>query len=307
MSDTMANAEASGPLSQVQRVVDTFISPSKTFNDILRDSSWWLPWLLGALVTLGYSVAIQQKIGWDQTYANILQHSSEAQQERFAQLPPDQQARQKAVASSFTKYIVWASPVLGLLFTAIAAGLLLMTLNFGLGGHAKFGQLFAVWMYATLPWLIQAILGAIVLFAGLDADAFNLKNPVGTNLGSNTLKRAATKQGHCEVNLCAGVMCGGIPGRRQGTAERTATEAHAGVYTSLCLEKFIDCFWIRFRIASPSCRVFTGFVRRVSMGSRHIVHLLPTCNRSERSPGPSALGRSNATDPGRYRHPVRGR
>ncbi len=183
MSDTMANAEASGPLSQVQRVVDTFISPSKTFNDILRDSSWWLPWLLGALVTLGYSVAIQQKIGWDQTYANILQHSSEAQQERFAQLPPDQQARQKAVASSFTKYIVWASPVLGLLFTAIAAGLLLMTLNFGLGGHAKFGQLFAVWMYATLPWLIQAILGAIVLFAGLDADAFNLKNPVGTNLG----------------------------------------------------------------------------------------------------------------------------
>ncbi len=58
-----------------------------------------------------------------------------------------------------------------------------MTLNFGLGGHATFGQLFAVWMYATLPWLIQAILAAVALFAGLDADAFNLKNPVGTNLG----------------------------------------------------------------------------------------------------------------------------
>jgi hypothetical protein len=183
MSETMGNAEASAPLSQVQRVVDTFITPSRTFNDILRDWSWWLPWLLGALVTLSYSAAIQQKIGWDKTYSNILQHSSETQQERFAQLSPDQQARQKAVASSFTKYIVWASPVLGLLFTAIAAGLLLVTLNFGLGGHAKFGQLFAVWMYATLPWLIQGILGTVVLFAGLDADAFNLKNPVGTNLG----------------------------------------------------------------------------------------------------------------------------
>jgi hypothetical protein len=183
MSDTMANAEASAPLSQVQRVTDTFVAPSKTFNDILRDSSWWLPWLLGVLVTLGYSAAIQQKIGWDKTYSNILQHSSESQLERFQQLSPDQQARQKAVAASFTKYIAWASPVLGLLFTAIAAGVLLMTLNFGLGGQAKFDQLFALWMYATLPWLIQAILATVVLFAGLDADAFNLKNPVGTNLG----------------------------------------------------------------------------------------------------------------------------
>jgi len=183
MSDSLANAEASTPLSEVERVIDTFIAPSKTFNDILRSASWWLPWLLGVLVTMGYSAAIQQKIGWDKTYSNILQHSSETQQERFAQLSPDQQARQKAVASSFTKYIVWASPVLGLLFTAIAAGLLLMTLNFGLGGRATFGQLFAVWMYATLPWLIQGILATVVLFAGLDPDAFNLKNPVGTNLG----------------------------------------------------------------------------------------------------------------------------
>ncbi len=183
MSDTVINAEASTSLSQVERVIDTFVAPSKTFHDILRDASWWLPWLLGVLVTMGFSAAIQQQIGWDKTYSNILQHSSETQQERTAQLPPDQQARQKAIAASFTKYIVWASPVLGLLFAAIAAGVLLMTLNFGLGGHATFGQLFTVWMYATLPWLIQGILGIIVLFAGLDADAFNLKNPVGTNLG----------------------------------------------------------------------------------------------------------------------------
>ena len=183
MSDTVANAQPSIPLNQMERVIDTFVAPSKTFHDLLRSASWWLPWLLGVLVTLGFSATIQQQIGWDKTYSNILQHSSETQQERLAQLPADQQARQKAIATSFTKYIVWASPVLGLLFAAIAAGVLLVTLNFGLGGRATFGQMFAVWMYATLPWLIQGILGIIVLFAGLDADAFNLKNPVGTNLG----------------------------------------------------------------------------------------------------------------------------
>ena len=33
-------------LSQVERVVDTFVAPSKTFADILRSTSWWLPFLI---------------------------------------------------------------------------------------------------------------------------------------------------------------------------------------------------------------------------------------------------------------------
>jgi hypothetical protein len=183
MSDTVANAEVSAPLSQVERVVDTFMAPSKTFNDILRDSSWWLPWLLGVLVTLGFGLAIQQKVGWDKAYATILLHSPQAQQDRLAQLPPDQQAKQKAIGASFVKYIFWSTPILSLVFAALASAVLLATLNFGLGGHATFSQMFAVWMYGTLPFLIQGILGIITLFAGLDADSFNLKNPVGTNVG----------------------------------------------------------------------------------------------------------------------------
>jgi hypothetical protein len=183
MPDTVANTAASAPLSQVERVVDTFIAPSKTFNDILRSSTWWLPWLLGVLVTLGFSAAVQQKIGWVKTYNNILLQGSEAQQARLAQLPADQQAKQKAIGAAITKYILWASPVVGLLFAAIAAGVLMVTLNFGFGGYAKFAEVFAVWMYASLPWLIQGILAIIVIFAGLDADSFNLRNPLGSNLG----------------------------------------------------------------------------------------------------------------------------
>jgi hypothetical protein len=183
MSDTVANAEILKPLSQVERVVDTYIAPSKTFTDILRDASWWLPWLLSVLVTLGFGLAIQQKVGWDKAYANILLHSPQAQQDRMAQLPPDQQAKQKAIGAAFVKYIFWGTPILSLLFSAIASAVLMATLNFGLGGHATFTRMFAVWMYGTLPFLIQGILGIVTLFAGLDADSFNLKNPVGTNVG----------------------------------------------------------------------------------------------------------------------------
>src|ERR1700723_1980676 len=116
MSDTLANVEASAPLSQWERVVDIFVAPSKTFNDILRSSNWWLPWLLGVLVTLGFGLAIQQKVGWDKTYGNILLQSPQAQQDRLAQLPPDQQARQKAIGASFVKYIFWFTPILILVY-----------------------------------------------------------------------------------------------------------------------------------------------------------------------------------------------
>ena len=183
MSDTVANAEVLKPLSQMERVFDTYLAPSKTFTDILRDTSWWLPWLLGVLVTLGFGIAIQQKVGWDKAYANILLHSPQAQQDRLAQLPPDQQVKQKAIGAAFVKYIFWGTPILSLLVSAIASAGLMATLNFGLGGNATFSRMFAVWMYGTLPFLIQGILGIITLFAGLDADSFNLKNPVGTNVG----------------------------------------------------------------------------------------------------------------------------
>jgi hypothetical protein len=183
MPDTVADPQGFAPLSQVQRVIDTFVAPAKTFHDILRDTTWWLPWLLGVVVTLAYGVAIQQKIGWDKTYNTILQQGSQAQLDRMAQAPPEEQARQKAVGAAFVKYVFWATPVLGLLFATIGAGVLLLTLNYALGGHATFPQMFAVWMYAALPYAVQALLGIITIFAGLDADAFNLKNPVGTNIG----------------------------------------------------------------------------------------------------------------------------
>ncbi|HTZ59827.1 MAG TPA: YIP1 family protein [Acidobacteriaceae bacterium] len=183
MSDPVANVEVSNSLSQIERVVDVFVDPSKAFHDILRDTSWWLPWLLGVLVTLGFGAAIQQKIGWDKTYNNILLQSSQAQQDRMSQLPPDQQAHQKAIGAAFVEYIFWGTPVLALLFAAIAGGVLLLTLNFGLGGKATFPQMFALWFYATLPFIIQGILAIIAVFAGLDPDSFNLKNPVGTNIG----------------------------------------------------------------------------------------------------------------------------
>jgi len=169
-------------LSQVERVVDTFVAPSKTFTDILRSQSWWLPFLLTVIVTYGYVFALQSRVGWDNVAANAIKQDPKAV-ERMATSSAEQQAQIQKITVASIQYGMYAAPILVLLFTAVIALVLWGTINFLFGGRATFGQVFAVWMYGTLPLLIVSILTIITLFAGLDREAFNINNPVGTNIG----------------------------------------------------------------------------------------------------------------------------
>lgn len=184
MSDSVAvsPSDSTIALSQGQRLVNTFIAPTKTFNDIRRNASWWLPWLIAVVVGIGFTAAVTQKVGWDKVYENILRQNPK-QMERMQQAQPEQAAQIRSIGAKTTQYTAYATPVLSLLFAAITAGILLATVNFGFGGHAKFAQMFAVYFYATLPLVLSALLAVIALYAGLDADSFNLQNPVGTNIG----------------------------------------------------------------------------------------------------------------------------
>jgi hypothetical protein len=170
------------PLGQGQRVIDTFIAPSKTFTDILRDQSWWLPFLLGIVVSYGYMFVVQKQVGWDTVAENTLKQDAKAS-ERLANATPEAKAQAHTFTLAIIKYSFFASPLLALLFAAIFSLVLWATINLFFGGHATFGRVFAVWMYGTLPLLIKSILAVITLFAGLDKESFNLSNPVGTNIG----------------------------------------------------------------------------------------------------------------------------
>lgn len=183
MPEAITQPEASTqPLGQAQRVVDTFIAPSKTFRDIQRSANWILPYLIGVVVTLALGFAIQQKIGWDVAAQNILKQSPK-QMQQMEQLTPDQQARAMVLRQNITKIAFWFTPVIAVIMALVAAGVLLGTINFGFGGRAKFGQMMAVWMFATLPWAIQGLLGIVTIYAGVDPESFNLQNFVGTNIG----------------------------------------------------------------------------------------------------------------------------
>lgn len=179
---TQAVASEQRPLSEVGRIVDTFVAPSKTFFDIRRSASWWLPFLLSVIVSVFFVTAAGKQIGWEtMAQQNIAKNHFAA--DRLNSLPKDQQAIAYQNAAKQTKIVSYAFPLLILLFAAIISLLWWASLNFGLGAHAKYSQIFAIYFYAGLPKLLIYILAAVLLFAGVGLDNFDMQNPVGTNLG----------------------------------------------------------------------------------------------------------------------------
>lgn len=177
----IANDDQPG-LTQLQRVVYTFTSPTKTFKDILRNTSWWLPFLLSVLISYGFIFAMVSHVGWDKLTENGMKQNPSAM-ERMNSMPADQRASAMEISKKITQGITYAIPILSLLFAAICALVLWGTINFLFGGHATYKQVLAVWFYGTLPLIFVGIFGLITQLAGVDPDSFNPQNPVGTNIG----------------------------------------------------------------------------------------------------------------------------
>jgi hypothetical protein len=171
------------PLSEAQRVVNTFIAPSKTFADIRRSSSWLVPWLLLSIGSLIFVFTIDKKIGFDQIVTNMMENMSEKQKERLEKATPEQRQAQERGMRIGVRYTSYASPIFLLLIGAVMAGLLMATFNFGFGGNITFGKSLAIVWYGWLPSLVKTVIGLAVVLAGMNPENFNLENPVATNLG----------------------------------------------------------------------------------------------------------------------------
>ncbi len=177
-------APAAEGLTQWQRVANTFAAPSRTFEDIKRGNrSWWLPLIIGALFTYMLFGAVVQKIGMQQVVDNQIRMNPKAQ-ERMAQVPEAQREMSNKIAVGITEGAFLAGPAIGIVYAAVLSLGLMATINFGFGGKAKFGSVFAVFYYAWLPQLVKALLGTVVIYAGMAPESFNIKNFAPTNLGA---------------------------------------------------------------------------------------------------------------------------
>jgi hypothetical protein len=170
------------PLSELQRLVDTFIAPSKTFTDLRRSANWWAPYLIIAIVGVLFVSVVDQKVGFRKVSENLIQLQPK-QADRIDRLPADQREKIMQQQATVTKMISYAVPVIALGVYAVFAAILLATIKFGANTEVKYKTLFALVVYSRLPEVLMSLLATLSLLAGVSGDAFNIQNPVATNPG----------------------------------------------------------------------------------------------------------------------------
>lgn len=170
------------PLSEGQRLVNTFFAPSKTFTDLRRNASWWAPFLIIAIVSLLFVYVVDQKVGFRKVVENQIQ-SQPKQADRMEHMPADQRQKTMQQQVTVTKIFSYTFSVTMLVWYAIVDAVLLATLKFGASADVKYKTLFALVIYASVPGLLKSLLAILSLLAGVSSDAFTFQNPVATNPG----------------------------------------------------------------------------------------------------------------------------
>ena len=181
-------------LTQVERVLNVYTAPSKTFNDVKRFATWWFPFLITVLAGGILFTAITTKVTWAQIYENNQQNAPQWAKDMQDKQPPEARAQAQKMGP-MTQEVTWALSPIGLfILDAIGAGILLATINFGFGGKAKFFDIFAVeWYAGIVSWVIKFLLGTIAIFAGLPGESFHAENVAGTNIGFYLNKQETPK------------------------------------------------------------------------------------------------------------------
>jgi hypothetical protein len=168
------------PLSEVERVADTFIAPSKTFTDLRRKASWWVPFVLLSIASWVLVAVADKKLGMEKVVENQMALSPK-QAERLDQLSPEQRAAQIQTIVKVNRIVGYAYPVILVIFVVIISAVMLGTFNLGFGAHVTFNQAMAISMYASLPGIIKVLIAVLAISVG-GGESFTFQNPVASNL-----------------------------------------------------------------------------------------------------------------------------
>jgi hypothetical protein len=163
-------------LSEPERIINTYIAPSKTFEDIRSNPSWWVPWLLLTILAIGYWTLVGKNVGFDKIARDTM-----AQSARMQQLPPDVQAQQLKGMATVFKFSGYLTPIFLLISALIMAAILMVVFNFILEAQVPFQQSLSIIMYGWgLPTVLATIVAAVAAWKG-DPDNFSIQNPAATN------------------------------------------------------------------------------------------------------------------------------
>jgi hypothetical protein len=170
-------------LSQAARLTNTFIAPRKTFEDLRQNPSWWVPFVLGAIIALGFGIVAVQKIDLVRFSRQQIEQNKFAQKQ-IEQLSPEQQEQAYQSGATRSKFAFYFSPIISFVIGLIVAAVLMGVFNFGFAAEIPFKRALAIVFYSFLPRALYAVLIAISLLVASDPNTIDITgNPLPTNLG----------------------------------------------------------------------------------------------------------------------------
>src|SRR5258708_20325908 len=107
----LSAAEPVGPgLSEPARIIDTFVAPRKTFEDLKTNPSWWVPWLITSVFGLIFGFIAVQKIDMFQFARHQVEQSKMAQRQ-MEQLSPEQQEKNLPLRANISNFFFFTTPL----------------------------------------------------------------------------------------------------------------------------------------------------------------------------------------------------
>ena len=180
--DATPETPQGAPLSQSERIINTFVAPNKTFIDLRHSASWWAPFLLMAVVWIGFVYIAGEKVGFRKALENQMQNQPK-QMAALERLPPADREQRLDGGAKFTKVFWNIFPMFQLIVLLIITGALFGTFKLAAGANVPFKTSLAIVIYAGLPGVLKIILAIITLIAGASPDSFTFENPIGSNIG----------------------------------------------------------------------------------------------------------------------------
>ncbi len=165
-------------MSSAARIVGVFVSPGKTFADIVAEPHFIQAYCVIAVLALGSAYALLHRVG---AYALARQGVMMSASGRV--LSPDQLNKAIAAGAKVLSISFYAAPLTQLVLLLFLALIFLGIANFLLGHEATYKQALAITVHAYLAQALYVALLILVLYLMPNPQAMQITNPLGTNLG----------------------------------------------------------------------------------------------------------------------------
>ena len=179
MSATAPTPDPASPdKSPLWMLFNIWFEPARVFEQVARTPRWWIPLLLVTVAAMGFLVLFTTHVGWE----TFMRHEMESNS-RFDSMPAEQREQVIAMQMKIAPIIGFVGAATGIAASAaVIAAVLMLVFKYLLDGPCSFSQAMGVVTWSMLPGLLNTCAMVLVMMM-LPAAEFDLKNPVGVNLG----------------------------------------------------------------------------------------------------------------------------